>query len=425
MLGRKHWPAEISFAQLRRTWGKGKGSRDRWRCYCPIWSVLEILVVDFTVLPEAWSLELGACRYAVTRDILAPKKKEQFTMGEARKDRLILSLRQDSQSGGGAMAHTKVPLGTLASSNPQLMNPHRSSQSHPSFKPTQPSNIGKDSQAIKRHLSDELTLRFLHHTVTSITDRLSGWQGHPPSVEEREEEMRREAESLAQLAMHQGDGAQNHFLSHSGNWISPTHEGLPHHSSSQPNLQTSEKNYGPSSHPRLVPVYRPKTPPETPSSQHNTIPDIQDGHICSAERLEQIVESINDSLLERVAQHVTTQLRSRFPLAQHQTTAGGSVSNPPERKVLSPTGEPFEPGQDRRVNEPKRSGQPTKRKVEDRESDDDEDEGGQSPSKSRKNKGKDREGEQYACPYFKYNQTKYKSWKGCAGPGWPSVHRVK
>jgi hypothetical protein len=31
----------------------------------------------------------------------------------------------------------------------------------------------------------------------------------------------------------------------------------------------------------------------------------------------------------------------------------------------------------------------------------------------------------YACPYFKYNPHKYKSWRNCPGPGWPDVHRVK
>jgi hypothetical protein len=31
----------------------------------------------------------------------------------------------------------------------------------------------------------------------------------------------------------------------------------------------------------------------------------------------------------------------------------------------------------------------------------------------------------YACPYFKRNRTKYQRWRGCPGPGWDSVHRVK
>ncbi len=31
----------------------------------------------------------------------------------------------------------------------------------------------------------------------------------------------------------------------------------------------------------------------------------------------------------------------------------------------------------------------------------------------------------YACPYFKYNPTKYKAWRSCTGPGWPSINRLK
>jgi hypothetical protein len=31
----------------------------------------------------------------------------------------------------------------------------------------------------------------------------------------------------------------------------------------------------------------------------------------------------------------------------------------------------------------------------------------------------------FACPYFKRNPEKHKQWPSCAGPGWPSVHRVK
>jgi hypothetical protein len=31
----------------------------------------------------------------------------------------------------------------------------------------------------------------------------------------------------------------------------------------------------------------------------------------------------------------------------------------------------------------------------------------------------------YACPYFKRNRQKYQRWRGCPGPGWDSIHRVK
>ncbi|KAG4258035.1 hypothetical protein FPRO03_02990 [Fusarium proliferatum] len=35
------------------------------------------------------------------------------------------------------------------------------------------------------------------------------------------------------------------------------------------------------------------------------------------------------------------------------------------------------------------------------------------------------ENPKYACPYFKYNPSKYQDWRTCPGPGWNDVHRVK
>ncbi|KAH8885692.1 hypothetical protein GQ53DRAFT_828722 [Thozetella sp. PMI_491] len=32
---------------------------------------------------------------------------------------------------------------------------------------------------------------------------------------------------------------------------------------------------------------------------------------------------------------------------------------------------------------------------------------------------------QFACPFFKNNAGKYRSWRSCCGPGWPNVHRLK
>jgi hypothetical protein len=40
-------------------------------------------------------------------------------------------------------------------------------------------------------------------------------------------------------------------------------------------------------------------------------------------------------------------------------------------------------------------------------------------------KGKGAEVLRFACPYFKYNPTKYQGWPVCPGPGWLDVHRVK
>ncbi|KAH8901149.1 TPR-like protein [Thozetella sp. PMI_491] len=40
-------------------------------------------------------------------------------------------------------------------------------------------------------------------------------------------------------------------------------------------------------------------------------------------------------------------------------------------------------------------------------------------------KGKEIEQLKLACPYFKYNPAKYKTWGHCPGPGWSDIHRVK
>ncbi|KAI0446990.1 hypothetical protein F4803DRAFT_426709 [Xylaria telfairii] len=40
-------------------------------------------------------------------------------------------------------------------------------------------------------------------------------------------------------------------------------------------------------------------------------------------------------------------------------------------------------------------------------------------------KGKGKDIMRFACPYFKYNPTKYKQWPICPGPGWLDIHRVK
>ncbi|KAI0454375.1 hypothetical protein F5B21DRAFT_504475 [Xylaria acuta] len=47
------------------------------------------------------------------------------------------------------------------------------------------------------------------------------------------------------------------------------------------------------------------------------------------------------------------------------------------------------------------------------------------PSGADGGKGKGKEILRFACPYFKYNRTKYQQWPNCPGPGWSDVHRVK
>ncbi|KAI1302012.1 hypothetical protein F5Y03DRAFT_215068 [Xylaria venustula] len=70
-----------------------------------------------------------------------------------------------------------------------------------------------------------------------------------------------------------------------------------------------------------------------------------------------------------------------------------------------------------------------KRKLDDNNNDegenDDDDDIGPPNSGVNDKKGKGKEVLRFACPYFKFNPTKYQGWPVCPGPGWLDVHRVK
>ncbi|KAK4212716.1 hypothetical protein QBC37DRAFT_465181 [Rhypophila decipiens] len=135
-------------------------------------------------------------------------------------------------------------------------------------------------------------------------------------------------------------------------------------------------------------------------------------------------------VIDRVLQTVTIWLRSRFELSRHRTLTeriagvvcgeGSSTTHSvSEDRTPKPKSQLRSAS---RLPERHRNG---KRKASDRQDDEDNEEDKAPPSKTRIDKGKAVESLKFACPYFKYNKTKYKSWRGCPGPGWPDVHRVK
>jgi hypothetical protein len=63
--------------------------------------------------------------------------------------------------------------------------------------------------------------------------------------------------------------------------------------------------------------------------------------------------------------------------------------------------------------------------VDDDETDEDDEERHEENRQSGEKLGQDRENRKYACPYFRYNPTKYRGWRICPGPGWADIHRVK
>jgi hypothetical protein len=71
-----------------------------------------------------------------------------------------------------------------------------------------------------------------------------------------------------------------------------------------------------------------------------------------------------------------------------------------------------------------------KRKMDDRgrhgSDEEDEDVGDHEPKPPPSSSSRDKdEVPRYACPYFKHNPSFYKGARGCPGPGWVDVHRVK
>lgn len=132
------------------------------------------------------------------------------------------------------------------------------------------------------------------------------------------------------------------------------------------------------------------------------------------------VDERKRQIIDRVVLLFTSWLRSKFALA-HQA-AGESSKAPPSGGTHS--------APHRRLSSSNNLNKSTKRKVGDRDNygaGDDEDEYEEDARRTNISNAKSKEVEclRFACPYFRYNPAKYKIWRGCPGPGWPAVHRVK
>ena len=145
----------------------------------------------------------------------------------------------------------------------------------------------------------------------------------------------------------------------------------------------------------------------------------------SSEGSEKCIAARKADVLDRVVQAVTALLRSRFALAHRQVVFAGSSCGLPEQRSSRPGNASYSSQPTAPTIEAKGAVTGPKRKLPDREDDEDNDDQGSGRSKSKTRKGKEIEALKFACPFFKYNQAKYKSWRGCPGPGWPDVHRVK
>ncbi|OTA93975.1 hypothetical protein M434DRAFT_282610 [Hypoxylon sp. CO27-5] len=130
------------------------------------------------------------------------------------------------------------------------------------------------------------------------------------------------------------------------------------------------------------------------------------------------IEETKFQIIDRVVIAVTNWLWLTFAAA-HQTSGHSEATQ-------SDAGQLAQSGQHKSSSEYSLT---RKRKLVDRGNDDGGEDDGDDMRDSRRadkiDKGKRRELPKFACPYFKYNPAKYKEWRGCLGPGWPDVHRVK
>ncbi|KAI1750832.1 hypothetical protein F4782DRAFT_532116 [Xylaria castorea] len=131
------------------------------------------------------------------------------------------------------------------------------------------------------------------------------------------------------------------------------------------------------------------------------------------------VETRKEQMIGNITLTITQWLRSQFTrghTSAHETTAGSCEG----RSTPSSASAQYQKDQVQRAG---------KRKVGNADSDkgeNNDDDTVRPPYPGADDmKGKGKEIVRFACPYFKYNPTKYRQWPICPGPGWSDVHRVK
>ncbi|KAI0206765.1 hypothetical protein F4808DRAFT_454683 [Astrocystis sublimbata] len=132
------------------------------------------------------------------------------------------------------------------------------------------------------------------------------------------------------------------------------------------------------------------------------------------------IEKRREDMIWRIIQAVTRWLRLQFEQA-HIKAGEYTAESCTNSSAQSNDTAQFQQDQVKRAG---------KRKSDARDSDkydDSEDDNMLRPPPLGPDDRKDKEQEviRLACPYFKYNPTKYQQWPICPGPGWSDVHRVK
>lgn len=123
-------------------------------------------------------------------------------------------------------------------------------------------------------------------------------------------------------------------------------------------------------------------------------------------------------IVDRVVLLFTSWLRSRFVLA-HQAAGESSKAPPPGGTYSAPQGQLSSP------NDPNKARKGKAGDYGPGDDDEDDPEQGSRQTRARNAQGNKVECPRLACPYFKYNPARYQAWRGCPGPGWLDVHRVK
>ncbi|KAI0471278.1 hypothetical protein F4859DRAFT_515499 [Xylaria cf. heliscus] len=131
------------------------------------------------------------------------------------------------------------------------------------------------------------------------------------------------------------------------------------------------------------------------------------------------IETRKKQMIEKITQAITQWLRTQFTQA-HMCKHGATANSCEGRSTPSGASAQYP------INQVQ---QTSKRKLNDIDNDgceNSDDDTARPPHPGADDmKGKCEEIVKFACPYFKYNPTKYQQWQICPGPGWPSIYGVK
>jgi len=167
--------------------------------------------------------------------------------------------------------------------------------------------------------------------------------------------------------------------------------------------------------------------PLTATAQNQLLKDEAMDSVCSqtprsdlgSVTTETFLDERKSRIIECVVRDVTKRIKAMFL----QARGGPNQTSNPSTSDKAPTSRETGPNSARSTDGKKRN---LKRKLHERNNGDtDEDDEGTSNGAQKDTDGPEEENPGYACPYFKYNPSLYKSARGCPGPGWPNVHRVK